>query len=458
MRKILKYRFFIILLLFCSQSFGINSIPNLDKQIREYGAIFINDTTQIPSKYILTLDEFKTIGRPKMDSIELQKNYINYTSKVKRLYQNTKTNSQFVKSIISYDTITKVEKGKMMISVCIVYENGKNAPEKTQRILTIFVIIDNQLKLSPSIKPVTLEDYLEFEFKSISEIRRKEFDNTFLKIAYFDTLSHFIPYKKTNLWGLQNYEDKVIISAQYDSISPFENDFAIVVKNKKYNLIDDKGDILFKPWKDDIYYKQTARTPKQSGIFFIKTTDGNYLEMSDDTSEVKVKEQLSQPEDPPNTVYVEDNTKPMDSYNIKKVADNYYSHKNFKMYNYTDPYTFELYDERIGQKIATFKGYSKMDRFGDFFTCVRNDTTFVIDTLGKIIFNTTYLNKTENPGYMLLLNRNTRLFGVYCPYTHVYIAPEYVFINPINRDLYFVVVTKDKKLGYINKKGKKLFE
>lgn len=448
MRKMLKFRFFIILLLFCSQSFGINSIPNLDKQIREYGAIFINDTTQIPSKYILTLEEFKTIGRPKIDSIELQKNFMNYTNKVKRLYQNTKTNSQFVKSIISYDTITKVEKGKMMLSVCIVYENEKNAPEKTQRILTIFVIIDNQLKLSPSIKPITLEDYLQFEFKTVSEERRKEFYNSYKKYAYTDTLPNLIPYKKSNLWGLQNYEGKVVVTAQYDTIFPFLSNSAIVVKNKKYNLIDEKGILLFKEWLDDIYYKVTS---SDYGLYYIKIADGTYVEMSESSN---VEMETLQTKDT-----VQDNPENREEVlRPNKVEDRYFSDKHFKMYNFLSPNVYDLTNERTGQKIATFTGYSKMDKFGDFFTCVRNDTTFVIDTVGNIIFNTTFSIKTEDPGYMLLLNRNTRLFGVYCPYTKVYIAPEYLFINPINRDLYFIVVTKQGKLSYINKKGEKLFE
>jgi len=57
-----------------------------------------------------------------------------------------------------------------------------------------------------------------------------------------------IPYLKKDKWGFCNAKKKLIIPAEYDSVEPFQEGFALVEKGGKYAFVDENGKILNNTW------------------------------------------------------------------------------------------------------------------------------------------------------------------------------------------------------------------
>lgn len=124
----------------------------------------------------------------------------------------------------------------------------------------------------------------------------------------------------------------------------------------------------------------------------------------------------------------------------------------------TSGYSHYIINALSQDTISRISGFDYLDKFGDFFKGAKNDTTFVLNNQGKSVFSTQFTSKTESPGYMILYDRTTRLFGIYCPYTGLIIEPKYRLIEPIKRDKFFMVITTSGKLVYLDRTGKRLFD
>jgi hypothetical protein len=80
-----------------------------------------------------------------------------------------------------------------------------------------------------------------------------------------------------------------------------------------------------------------------------------------------------------------------------------------------------------------------------------------MDMKGKVLLKTNNICRFESPGYVYIFNKQTRLFGAYCPYSGTYVEPKYLYIKVIDLDKFFVVLTQKNRFGYLNAKGKELF-
>jgi hypothetical protein len=80
---------------------------------------------------------------------------------------------------------------------------------------------------------------------------------------------NLIPYQKKLKWGFCNSKKQIIISAEFDDAFPFTEGFALVIKDKKYGLIDEDGKILNDTWYD---YAESF----SEGLAVIKNNKGFY--------------------------------------------------------------------------------------------------------------------------------------------------------------------------------------
>jgi hypothetical protein len=120
--------------------------------------------------------------------------------------------------------------------------------------------------------------------------------------------------------------------------------------------------------------------------------------------------------------------------------------------------SFTLTDKSSGDTISTFPGWIELDEHNRFVTGRDLDNDAVVaEYTGKLLLKTPHIGEYKAPGYHLLYDTKTRLFGVYCPYTNVLVKPRYLYIEPVGRDRYFIVTTQSGKLGYLDGKGKELF-
>ena len=57
----------------------------------------------------------------------------------------------------------------------------------------------------------------------------------------------FIKIQKANLFGMVSYDGKIVLTPQYESISPLYNGYAIIEAKGKYGIVNDKMQIIVEP-------------------------------------------------------------------------------------------------------------------------------------------------------------------------------------------------------------------
>lgn len=450
----LKHTLIWFFILISVHTFGINDISKLSETIKEYADTYITKQSEINQTFVLSFNEFKKLADDIQDTTELRKQYIHYTSKIKRLYLSASQSGKEISKLLSFDTLTFRQDNYTFMSVCLVFEttgtNGKD--NNTKRILSSFIVWGTTLKLAPTIRALTKSEFLRQEFTDIYKNRNIICTERFSTVLFTDTIPYVIPFKKSGLWGLQDKNGKVLVKPLYDSIYPFKNGYSLVVKGKTYNLIDESNfALLFKEWKSKIRYSEESDLSDfepGKGVYFVTNADKSIIKVGNiKDQEVSVVQDENDIDNfPKNT--------------ITPITDNFYAPQHIvidKIYRQNEV-LYNLINTKENKVISNYKNYDYLETFGKFFIGQRNDTTFVIDTTGTIIFKTLYSIKAEYPGYIILLDRNTRMFGMYCPYTKLYIAPQYYYIQAVKRDSFFIVLTNKVQLGYLNRKGEKLFE
>jgi len=196
-----------------------------------------------------------------------------------------------------------------------------------------------------------------------------------------------------------------------------------VKKAGKYNLLKPDGSFVLSKWNSHIY----CTMQDDNYVYWQKKSKNTYARI--DFTYI-----------PPKEI---DNS---------KYTKQYYGSKNIVYSIADDPCHAQCYNiinTRTQLKIAEFKAMQLFERMGDFFFAVKQDTSLVIDSAGVILFQSPYVCMAQFPGNVIVYNRNTRLFGMYCPYTKQYIVPVYSFILPVERDKFFVALTRNYEFEYI---------
>jgi len=409
--------------------FGTNDITQLDKTMRDFGSLFLpNYSSSISiTEYMITLEEMRAFAPSNFDSVYVQKTYTQQTDKAKRVFEHTRQQTQHFTKVIGYDTITRTIGAHKYFLAGIIFSTQSPLQEvqEKRRLFAKFVIVGNTLRLWGKVQIMTDLEFYQTELYEIYDDRQSECFNVLVSkgIAYADSNYGFVPYQKKQLWGLQRFNKTIVVPAQFDSLYSFRNGVALVKKGKEYNLLKPDGTYVLSSWNRHIYCTRNDSTY-------------TYWQWQSNNSYTPIELPVAAPTIRKNNQFSEQyfGTKSIISRPIEEPCN---------------PRNFEIFNSQTNSRIAVFNNYDRFERCGDYFFGIQQDTSIVVDTSGTILFSSQHTCKPHVPGYIIVFNRTTRLFGVYCPYTKQYIEPEHWFILPVERDKFFISCNSLCAIQYI---------
>lgn len=429
MIKKCAYCILCILAPFVAQS--TNDIAKLDATLHDFGSIFLpnySGTARIDD-YIIQLPEMKQFAGTSYDSIFVLKTYTLQTDKTKNTVEYVKQQTTHFRNVRSFDTLTRKMGAHTYLMAAIVYDVASDVADVQQkrRLYAKFVMVGSTLRLWGKVQVMTDREFFDTELTEIYDDRLSIYNKKYRDtgIAHEDTIYNMLPYRKKNKWGLQYISTGTIaIEPQFDSLYAFRNGVALVKKASQYNLLKPDGSYVLPQWNKHIYCVQT----EQSYTYWKYTSAKEYT-------------RIELPE------IVQNNA------NIQEYNNHYYGNKNIIVQILDEPchpHHFTLYNKATQQTVAEFTQFELFERMGDFFFASSQDSSVVIDSTGTIMLTATDICKPIFPGYLLIFNRTTRTFGVYCPYTQVYFKPTHWFVLPIKRDAYFITLNNTYDIHYIS--------
>jgi len=435
-----------------------NDIKKLKETIHELAKEVMSDKKEFSLDFTLSLDEQKIVSKAfdkTISEIEVLKEFKTYQKYTSEKYTDLKESSFILSEFISFDTITYKSRGMPYLDILLLFKGTRDkysnraGNSDTIRIATKFVIINNKIKIDGSIYSTSIF-YHDLDQLNLVKNTHTEFVVRKYKNYYETSEDGVIPIRNKNKWGLVSLNNnKMLLPAIYDSIFPFYDGFARVVINGGHNLI---GRNL-KP----VFSENKVRIKLIDGIYLIADKNGKYQSLLDlginsETAYIPLPEKIT-------------NSGEKQDLNINKplrerLAHEYYKSAPYKMVQtqrYGQSFCYVI-NKINGDTLSSFHGFEFIDSHGDYLFGRRNDSSFVMKPDGKILFKNNNVCKIESPGYVIVYDKGKRLFGIYCPYTNIYIKPIYYYIEPIDRDRFFVVITKKGKIGYLNTSGKELFD
>jgi hypothetical protein len=451
------FKIAILLAFIGTKCFAINDIKQLKATVNSFGQQLIMDSSHISDEFLLTYDEFKSCyklqNEKELDEQKILKNFENYyQANITNLFKNVKYELGQVYSILSFDTLQYSEiqskKYKLyFIDISIVFncKRRSKANIDSTRTLFKFVILNGKLKLTGQYRQIDYFEFTSHKLDIIQNQRKREFyiayDEKYFQYSFYKC----IPFRKNNKWGLTNFNNEILLNPVYDSIYPFNSNYALVVIGKKYNLVDTSFRLMFKQnkarikFRDGKYYVLT--TGNKYDLFpFIKQTEYDYLSTNNYADKKPKKEDLL------NQLLNKYYNGQINDYSIGKK----YESDSKKNSHY-------IIDNKTKDTLSILYGFSYIDSHAEFLYGVKEESYYVMNSYGKVLFQSKYICHLNAPGYVDVFDVNNYLFGIYCPYTNVYVTPKYLFIEPVDRDKFFIVLTKNGKLGYLDKNGKELF-
>ncbi len=461
--KIFKITFIFFLLTI--KLYAINDINNLKETVNSFGNSYLQDSAKLPVEFLLTYEEFKIFYENAAYSQDLREGNLpaKYDEHVKRInfrYQYFRKEFNNSYNIKSFDSFLFTQENNSLITIRINYfgkSNYFNANDDLGALFD-FVICKGKIKLIGSCRRT---DNFEFRSKQLNRIQQERY-NQFTKTYkgnYFEySFYNAIPIKEKDKWGLISLEGKQILRPRYDSIYPFRSDFALVANKNNYNL-------LSKDFKE-VFNKEYKKIKYERGQYYLLNANNKFVKypFRSDTDEelifLKADTIIAVQAD---EIKQENNSiKPIYEYSyLQKLNDDYYSHSKFSIQNkygnsFKERVSYVI-DNKSKDTIASLKSFLFLDMHNDFMFGYKNDTSFVLKPNGNIVFKSNFICNYTSPGYTEIFDKTTSLFGFYSPYTNVYIKPIYKIILPIDRDKFFVVITKNGMFGYLNQDGKELF-
>lgn len=281
-------------------------------------------------------------------------------------------------------------------------------------------------------------------------------------------------YKQNGLYGLIDFNGKVITKNTYQSIEnlqPTEGKF-LVSKGDKYGVIDLKGNILVKTEYDKIesdeYYTKKDGYCKSGFILSNKTEEGfqkGYISYKGkiilDTKYNEI-ERITKEDDKNIYLIVSENGKSGFYKNTKKIIENEYQSI---VYDDKDVLILQK-NKKYG--IATLEGKiilpvenDEIETKGIYFYVKSSNNNKVYDTQGNIVdinYNRS-IYETENEQYRIstILNNNITYYGITDKNGNKLVEENYRYIEYLYQN-YFIATDENGNLGVINSNGKVILE
>lgn len=407
----------------------------------------MSDDTQAPAGFLMTPDEMKLLYREQsLDQSTVQANYQMRVARTHERFGRFKKEFGKTDKLISWDTLSYLGgDGVKLIDITVVLQGIDRFTGKVQqqRVLCSFGILNDRLILSDhTLRSISDLHYDLHALEVIHSERRNALYKKHRKDLFTSSEGNVVPFLKKKKWGLLSLQtNQVVVPARYDSIAPFMFDYYHVVSAEGHNLLDKN----FKP----LYAKALKHIRKGNDGYYV-LEEKRYVRLGGDLQEIFFEAPVEERVEPQPTL----------------------AEKLFRAY-YEKPYRLNVLRDVNGIRnnnviqvlplssdsiLAVFTGYDYLDPHGAYLAGRDTANNAVIATYtGKVLFKTAHVGTYDSPGYERIYDKKKRLFGVYCPYTNMFIAPRYRYIQPVDRDRFFIVVTKDNKLGYVDARGKELF-
>jgi len=415
-----------------------------------------------PAEFIFTKDgiqKFLTATKQDYDIGIFDARYDKYVDRIQRKFDEVKSSLGKIERVLSWDTVSYKRTRETRMDISIVFQSIPRYSNKAEkvRVLLEMVVFDNALFINETLYTISELHYDLHVLRQFNYTRETLLYNAYSPNLFHSSDNGVIPFLKNRKWGLITQQGEVKLPAVYDSIAPFSFDYFRVVSKKGYNLY--TAD--FKPRYDkELKYIQMT----WSG-YFVANASGEFVNIhrlkepptskEDDISLEEVTVEMPVVEETKATY-----TKKQKSLS-ERLSDEYYLPEPYRIQREDGNAfnnTFTIRSLAKDSVVAVFKGYFYLDPHS-IFLAGRDSTgnSIVASYTGNVLLRTPYVGTYESPGYELLFDKKTRLFGVFCPYTKLLIEPKYHYIKPIDRDRFFLVVTKKGKVGYLDNTGKELF-
>jgi len=439
----------------------INSVKNIKSTIETLSEAF-SSKEDFPADFIFTKDEIQkylTATKRDYDIETFDTQYNKYVDRVQRKFDDVKRSLGKIERVLSWDTTSYKHTRETRMDVSFVFQSIPRYSNKAEkvRVLLEMAIFDNGIFINETLYTISELHYDLHLLRQFNYARESLLQNAYSPNLFHSSDNGVIPFQKNKKWGLITQQGEVKLPAVYDSIAPFSFDYYRVVSKKGYNLY--TAD--FKPRYD----KELKYIRMNWSGYFVTNSKGEFVSINQIQEPPKNKEEdISLEEVTVEMPVVEDtretHTKKQKSLR-EQLSDEYYVPEPYRIQREDkDVFNnkFTIRSTSNDSVVAVFKGYFYLDPHS-IFLAGRDSigNSIVAAYTGNVLLRSPYVGTYESPGYELLFDKKTRLFGIFCPYTKLLIEPKYHYIKPIDRDRFFLVVTKKGKVGYLDGTGKELF-
>ena len=445
MKSSLLLSFFALMICLAHGRQTVNDFTKLIPTIHSFADALRTSDVQAPAAFLMSMDDFRELNRQSRRPMEETQLTAAYEKEIKRIhfrYKEIKEDLGQVKETVSWDTLTYIQSGQQLIDVSIVFNSFRkiiDQEDRHRRILLQFLILHNELKLARTMRTISQFHYDLNVLETVNQERAEAFYKKYKQYYYSSGINNAVPFIKKGKWGLLSLKGELLLPAVYDSLYPFVSDYAKVKSKGRYNLIG----------KD---YKAVFAQPRKSirlvnDVYEVMNDKGNYQVYPVEEEVLTTVETIA--------TYDEVATRETSSYSEASRREAEYRIVN-SFRNEQQKNVHYIIHKTSKDTLATFFGFDFIDPHHDYLAGRRNDSSFVLKPDGKILLRSPDVGTYESD-YEHLFNKRTRLFGLYCPATDVYIAPKYRYIKNIDHGQFFVVITASGKLGYLDAHGKELF-
>lgn len=447
MKKKITLLFFV---LFASKCLAVNDIKQLEKTIESFQKQFLVKPLAFSNEFILTFEEFTSLAllqsKDKPDLVQLRKEYDNYyLTKIVNKVQDFNDDAISVQAVLSHDTLTYHERQNKKevinfidISFEIKYKSKFEENEIVSRFILKFIIINNKIKLAGQFHSISDLEYRRGKLDILKTQEKSDFLSKYKEEIFASSRYNCIPKFKNGKWGLVTFKGEEIVPCMYDSIHPFEGDYAIVRINGKYNLLDTSFKQMLKSNAAKIkceYGSYSVLNTKKEYVPFPFANNNKLLTVESAAPVRQTKNQQSRNnEDPEKDIRV------AHDYNSTKQKNNHF-----------------VINTISGDTLARKSGFNYIDIHGKFLYGVKDDISYLMDLKGTELFKTKFTCNYNSYNYIDVFNNENRLFGIYCPDKNLYIEPKYLLIYAVENQEYFIVLTKYKEVRYLDGSGNELF-
>lgn len=319
--------------------------------------------------------------------------------------------------------------------------------------------------------PEILDNKGEKQFTQYEEIEPIKLKSEASTLTYEKSV---LAYKKDGLYGLINFEGKIITQNIYSTIEnlqPTEGKF-LVSREEKYGVINLKGNILVEAEYDKIesdgYYTLVDKCKKSGYIVSVRTNDGyrsgyiNYSGKKILETKYNDIERLSK-EDEKNIYLIASeegkvglykNSKNVIKHEYQSIA---YNEQNNVILQKNKKYGVALLDGKVIVDVNN----EFIESRGIYIYAKSQDGNKVYDENGNIIninYNKT-IYETESEEYRIstILNNNVTYYGITDRKGNKLVDESYRYIEYLYKN-YFIATDENGNLGVINSNGKIILE